>query len=142
MQRQGYRSPQNFYREYVVAPMLKRNPLTELRVRCNSTNLSIKHHKIPFFIAAGTVAVCALAFPITSRAEQPRPVQDPMYLKRPSLDDIQRYYPDAAMVKGIGGRAKLRKMQWCLAEGIRTLHRRFLKRACTISVFQDGRHNL
>ena len=35
---------------------------------------------------------------------------------------------------------KIAKMRWCLAEAARTLDRRFLKTAASVTLFQDGRH--
>ena len=63
----------------------------------------------------------------------------------PSNDMFQSLWKDirdgggtANKKSGIGMKDKLRKMKWCLAEAIRTLHRAFLRDANTISIFQDG----
>ena len=43
-------------------------------------------------------------------------------------------------IDGVAGMHKIRKMRWCLAEAARTLDRRFLKTAASVTLFQDGRH--
>jgi hypothetical protein len=42
-------------------------------------------------------------------------------------------------VPGVGTWRKTRRMEWCLAEARRVLHRRFLKRATVASLLQDAR---
>ena len=42
-------------------------------------------------------------------------------------------------VSGVGGKKKVRKMQWCIAEACRVLQRRFWRQACSMTVAQDKR---
>ena len=59
----------------------------------------------------------------------------------PSEAEFRASWDGAA--KGLSGgrsRHKEQKRRWCIAEAIRTLHRRFLLLAATISIFQDARH--
>lgn len=42
---------------------------------------------------------------------------------------------------GVGGRHKIRRMLWCLAEAARNADRRYLKNAESVSIIQDGRRS-
>jgi len=54
------------------------------------------------------LAGLALAAPASATSRQPASeITNPTWLRKPSPDDISRYYPDAAQRRGIGGRVRV-----------------------------------
>ncbi len=91
---------------HLKAPALQPRPPVVPSIAPTVAPLEVAPVEHPIESAQPPVALAVVAPPSAPLLREPR-ITDPDWLRRPSADDIARYYPDRAQRQGVEGRATL-----------------------------------